>query len=117
VYGLPPLAAVFAWYLFLQRLAHRHHQDPQAARQDTIVPPDTGQDAEAAEPRELVRALLASETPDQPVTGPQVQAATGLSRSRAYALLREVRAETPNRNGQAADLDRHAGSGADVEAS
>jgi hypothetical protein len=67
VYGLPPLAAVFAWHLFLQRLAHRHHQDPQAARQDTIVPPDTGQDAgqdaEAAEPRELVRALLASETP------------------------------------------------------
>src|SRR5512132_1360053 len=66
VYGLPPLAAVFAWHLFLQRLGHR--QDPQAARQYTVVPPGTGQDLEAAEPREVVRALLAHETPDQPVT-------------------------------------------------
>jgi hypothetical protein len=24
VYGLPPLAAVFAWHLFLQRVTHRH---------------------------------------------------------------------------------------------
>ena len=29
VYGLPPLAAVFAWHLFLQRIAHRRH--PTAA--------------------------------------------------------------------------------------
>jgi hypothetical protein len=108
VYGLPPLAAVFAWHLFLQRLSHRHHQDPQAARQDLVVPPtieqDTGQDPEDAEPREVVRALLAHETPEQPVTGPQVQAATGLSRSRAYAVLREVRAETLGRNGHPAPL-------------
>jgi hypothetical protein len=117
VYGL---AAVFAWHLFLQRLGHRHHQDPKPAKQDPGVPPaveqDSEQDGEAAEPRELVRALLAHETPDQPVTGSQVQAATGLSRSRAYALLREVRAETPTGNGQTPDLDRHTGSDADVEA-
>jgi hypothetical protein len=30
VYGLPPLAAVFAWHLFLQRLAHRRHPAPAA---------------------------------------------------------------------------------------
>jgi hypothetical protein len=48
-----------------------------------------------------VRALLAHETPQDPVTGPQVQAVTGLSRSRAYAVLRELRAEAPSRNGQA----------------
>jgi hypothetical protein len=28
VYGLPPLIAVFAWHLFLQRVAHRRHQAP-----------------------------------------------------------------------------------------
>jgi hypothetical protein len=121
VYGLPPLAAVFAWHLFLQRLAHRHHQDGEPAGQDLDVSPtvdqDHGQDGALVEPREVVRALLAHETTDQPVTGPQVQAVTGLSRSRAYALLRELRAETPSRNGQLPDLDRHAGSGADVEAS
>jgi hypothetical protein len=128
VYGLPPLAAVFAWHLFLQRLAHRHHQDPAAVRQDEVsigqdvaVLPDAEQDqAQTGEPdgpREVVRALLAHETPEAPVTGPQVQAATGLSRSRAYAVLRELRAEPPSRNGQPPDFDRHADSDADVKAS
>jgi hypothetical protein len=115
VYGLPPLAAVFAWHLFLQRLAHR--QDPAPAGQDGTVPPagkqDPRQDPESGEPREVVRALLTRETTDRPVTGPAVQAATGLSRSRAYAVLRELRAEAPGRNGQAHDLERHdAGSSA-----
>jgi hypothetical protein len=121
VYGLPPLAAVFAWHLFLQRLAHRRHARPG---QDTAVPPPAGrdrgpedeqdtQDQDAAgeavpvwdrgdagdgpspapeDSRVLVRALLAAETPQAPVTGAQVQAETGLSRSRAYALLRQERA-------------------------
>jgi hypothetical protein len=53
-----------------------------------------------------VRALLARETPQDPVTGPVVQAATGLSRSRAYAVLRELRAELPGRNGQPYGADR-----------
>ena len=128
VYGLPPLAAVFAWHLFLQRLGHRYHQDPAAARQDEVrigqdvaVPPgaeqDQAQDPEQVEPRQVVRALLARETPEAPVTGPQVQAATGLSRSRAYAVLRELRAETPSRDGQTPGPDRHARSDADVAAS
>jgi Protein of unknown function (DUF2637) len=121
-YGLPPLAAVFAWHLFLQRLSHRHHQDGEPAGQDLDVSPtvnqDHGQDGAQVEPRELVRALLAHETPEQPMTGPQVQAATGLSRSRAYALLREIRTETPSRNGQTPNLDRYdAGSDTDVKAS
>jgi hypothetical protein len=108
VYGLPPLAAVFAWHLFLQRLAQRHRQDGESAGQDGAVPPgaeqDQAQDPEPGEPREVVRALLARETAAQPVTGPQVQAATGLSRSRAYAVLRELRAEAPGRNGDASAL-------------
>jgi hypothetical protein len=44
VYGLPPLAAVFAWHLFLQRLTHRHHQDSQPAEQDDAAPLDVEQD-------------------------------------------------------------------------
>jgi hypothetical protein len=112
-YGLPPLAAVFAWHLFLQRLAYRRHQDPALAEQhdvsteqDATVLADDGQDQGSAEPREVVRALLAGETPQDRVTGPQVQAATGLSRSRAYTVLRELRAETPSRNGHAPGLGR-----------
>jgi hypothetical protein len=35
VYGLPPLIAVFAWHLFLQRVAHRRHPIPVRA---TAVP-------------------------------------------------------------------------------
>jgi hypothetical protein len=121
VYGLPPLAAVFAWHLFLQRLAHRHHQDPAIPGQDDAVPPDPEQDQpqddEPVEPREVVRALLVGETPQDPVTGPAVQAATGLSRSRAYAVLRELRAETPSRNGHPPVLGRHdVPSNADVAA-
>jgi hypothetical protein len=121
VYGLPPLAAVFAWHLFLQRLSHRHHQDNDPGGRDGAVLLDVmqgaGQDAEAGEPREVVRALLASEPTSRPVTGPAVQAATGLSRSRAYAVLRQVRAETPPSNGMAPGLGRHeAPSDADVAA-
>ena len=121
VYGLPPLAAVFAWHLFLQRLAHRHHQDGEPVGQDGAVPPDVDQDPvqdrESGEPREVVRALLARETREAPVTGPQVQAVTGLSRSRAYAVLRELRAEAPSRNGHAPALGRDdASSDADVAA-
>jgi hypothetical protein len=119
VYGLAPLAAVFAWHLFLQRLAHRHHQDPAVTDEDATVlvdvDQDQAQDPESAEPREVVRALLARESSMAPMTGPRVQAATGLSRSRAYAVLREVRAETPNGNGHPADLGRYdARSDADV---
>jgi len=96
------LAAVFAWHLFLQRIAHRRHHQPQQAKQDTASPelpgePDTG----SSDPLGAVRALLARETPTSRVTARHVQQATGLSRSRAYAVLRQLRAETPASNGQA----------------
>ena len=102
VYGLPPLAAVFAWHLFLQRLAHRR-QDHQQAKQDTTSPEGTGElDTKPADPLGTVRALLARETPASQVTASHVQEVTGLSRSRAYAVLRQLRAETPGPNGQPA---------------
>jgi hypothetical protein len=117
VYGLPPLAAVFAWHLFLQRLAHRrqhepasHHSGPVLAGQDR---PQDEQDTQevasthpapvaepAGDPRARIRALLATETPEAPVGWQQVQAQTGLSGSRAYALLRQERAARAGGNGQ-----------------
>jgi hypothetical protein len=109
VYGLPPLAAVFAWHLFLQRLAHRR-QDHQQAKQDTTPPHESGelvvtgaaQDTSPADPLGTVRALLARETPASRVTASHVQQLTGLSRSRAYAVLRQLRDQTPGANGQPA---------------
>ncbi len=102
VYGLPPLAAVFAWHLFLQRLAHRR-QDHQQAKQDSSPPGLSGDlDPTPADPLGAVRALLARETPSSRVTASHVQQATGLSRSRAYAVLRQLRDQTTSPNGQAA---------------
>jgi hypothetical protein len=117
VYGLPPLAAVFAWHLFLQRLAHRRHHEPVShdggpvlAGQDRPQDEQDTQDAASAnrapaaepagDPRVRVLALLAAETAEAPVGWQQVQAQTGLSRSRAYALLRQERAARASGNGQ-----------------
>jgi len=58
--------------------------------------------------------LLAAETPEAPVGWQQVAAQTGLSRSRAYALLRQERARVDGNNGQQPS-DR-AASGATVPA-
>jgi Protein of unknown function (DUF2637) len=115
VYGLPPLAAVFAWHLFLQRLAHRRHREP-ASHDSSRVPaeqdrPEDEQDKQdsasahpapdpAGDPRALIRAMLATETPQAPVGWQQVAARTGLSRSRAYTLLRQERAARADSNGQ-----------------
>jgi hypothetical protein len=132
VYGVPPVTAPFAWHLFLLRLAHRRHQDDgqdsddasqhvQNTGQDTTVP--SGQQDEPAavveapvavpasnwqdsEPsRALVRVLLAGERKDRPVSWQDVADQTGLSRSRAYALLREERARLAAGNGHQPTLD------------
>jgi hypothetical protein len=74
VYGLPPLAAVFAWHLFLQRVTHRHHParpdtcldtlaspvDTTVQRLDTPPGPDTPGPAVDGQG---VRALSASDAP------------------------------------------------------
>jgi hypothetical protein len=126
VYGVPPVTAPFAWHLFLLRLAHRRHQDSsqheqdagqhsQDTSQDPGVPArlqdepaavtaaagassaNGGQDSEPS--RALVRVLLAGERKDRPVSWQDVADQTGLSRSRAYALLREERAQWAAGNG------------------
>ncbi len=113
VYGLPPLAAVFAWHLFLQRLAHRRQhpeqdpqdpQDPEQTEQDYDrdhdgLPPHPTTAAQDPDSRATVRALLDRETPRARVTATAVQQATGLSRSRAYAVLRQERAHPASPNG------------------
>ena len=135
VYGVPPICAPFAWHLFLLRLAHRRHQDsprdqdisgqhPQDDGQDGAVRADrpdqlatitkaasartanSGQDGEAS--RVLVRVLLAGETQDRPVSWQDVANQTGLSRSRAYALLREERTPLAAGNGHQSTLDNPA---------
>jgi hypothetical protein len=124
VYGVPPICAPFAWHLFLLRLAHRRQdpsQQPQDAGQDTtvpagqqyqpaaivqapnVVPAGNGQDGEPS--RVLVRVLLAGERKDRPVSWQDVAEQTGLSRSRAYALLREERARLAAGNGHQPTLD------------
>jgi hypothetical protein len=131
VYGVPPITAPFAWHLFLLRLAHRRQDDrqdqddsrqyPQDASRDASVPADrqdqpatvveapaavltpNGQDGEPS--RVLVRVLLAGETQDRPVSWQDVADRTGLSRSRAYALLREERARLAAGNGHQPTLD------------
>jgi len=129
---VPPITAPFAWHLFLLRLAHRRHQDgdqeqddtgqhTQDAGQDRGVPAKqqdepaavaqgtaavvagNGQDSEPS--RALVRVLLAGETQDRPVSWQDVADQTGLSRSRAYALLREERTRLAAGNGHQPTLD------------
>jgi Protein of unknown function (DUF2637) len=45
VYGLPPLAAVFAWHLFLQRIAHRRHPATAKPEDGPVPVPVVGEDA------------------------------------------------------------------------
>jgi Protein of unknown function (DUF2637) len=45
VYGLPPLVAVFAWHLFLQRVAHRHPAPPTATLAADAADPSRPEDA------------------------------------------------------------------------
>jgi Protein of unknown function (DUF2637) len=116
VYGVPPITAPFAWHLFLLRLAHRRRdtgqdQDHSGQHAQSAAAVDAagassarnGQDGEPS--RALVRVLLASERKDRPVSWQDVADRTGLSRSRAYALLREERARLAAGNGHQPTLD------------
>jgi hypothetical protein len=117
------VCAPFAWHLFLLRLAHRRHgirdagQDTREPGRDAPAPASldpaeapaptaavpvltpSGQDAEPS--RAAVRVLLAGEISDAPVSWQDVATRTGLSRSRAYTLLREERARQAAGNGHA----------------
>jgi hypothetical protein len=79
--------------------------DNELTREDGQLAVTPVQDAESGRDDQLtrrvvVRALLARETQDEPVSWQNVQAATGLSRSRSYALLRQERETLAGTNGQ-----------------
>jgi hypothetical protein len=112
VYGLPPLIAVFAWHLFLQRVAHRRHPTlagtvpvvvPHEARP---VPEDRGWDgaggpaaadtgpaptapAPAAPPSRPLGPTPAGRVPARPAG---LRPATGTARVRGAGLLAQARA-------------------------
>jgi hypothetical protein len=68
VYGLPPLIAVFAWHLFLQRVAHRRH--PAHAAAGTVpaaVPRPAGADAHQDPDRDREAGTAAADGPAPPL--------------------------------------------------
>jgi hypothetical protein len=79
VYGLPPLAAAFAWHLFLQRIAHRRHPTPQAGPVPVPVPAAAEQDATAG----TVPPPALADATAMPVPAPGTR--TGPSRPRRAA--------------------------------
>jgi hypothetical protein len=64
VYGLPPLIAVFAWHLFLQRVAHRRH--PTRAGTVLAVP---GPAVPQAAVRDDRAGTVRADPPEQPAAG------------------------------------------------
>src|SRR6266545_4821685 len=98
------LLRLLAWAPAQGPAAHALNPDqlPPAGRPPAATPTqdaESGQDTQLAR-RVWVRALLASETQDKPVSWQDVQAATGLSRSRSYALLRQERETLAGTNGE-----------------
>jgi hypothetical protein len=64
VYGLPPLAAVFAWHLFLQRIAHRPAAEPVPAAPSPAASAGTGPSRRTARPRPARTGAGAAVSPE-----------------------------------------------------
>jgi hypothetical protein len=101
VYGLPPLAAVFAWHLFLQRIAHRRHPATQAA-----PVPAAREDTTAG----TVPTPAPAEAEPGPVPAPAAGdgARTRSSRARRTAWPRPTRTGTSAGAGASAELAERA---------
>jgi len=68
VYGLPPLIAVFAWHLFLQRVAHRRHPAPVPGGTVPAVVPRPA--VPQADQRDVHAGTGRADPPKQPAAGP-----------------------------------------------
>jgi Protein of unknown function (DUF2637) len=71
VYGLPPLIAVFAWHLFLQRVAHRRH--PASTPAGTVpvaVARPAGPDPQREQDRDGAAGTAAAGVPVPPPADP-----------------------------------------------
>jgi hypothetical protein len=91
VYGLPPLAAVFAWHLFLQRVTHRH-------RPALAVACPSASDALDGPADTTVQRLDTPPRPDtssQPVDGGGVRALSAPDSLPVGASAVDDRTETP----------------------
>jgi hypothetical protein len=110
VYGLAPLAAVFAWHLFLEYLTQRHHQDDEPTGENGAVQPDAEQGPGTGPGSRRAARGRARPVRWRDPAGPGDRPA-GPGHDRAVALprlcrLRELRAEAPSRNGAAPALGR-----------
>jgi hypothetical protein len=92
VYGLPPLAAVFAWHLFLQRIAHRRHPAAHAAP-GAVPVPVAAEDATAAGTAPPAVPADATAAPG-PVPAPAAGDGDGAGPSRPRRAARPRRTRT-----------------------
>jgi hypothetical protein len=105
VYGLPPLIAVFAWHLFLQRVAHRRHPAPAGTVPVAVPQPYGDRDGAAGTaasglpaPPPPVPAAPPSRPPAPSPAGPArprpaaTQPAAGTASVRGAGLLAQARA-------------------------
>ncbi len=90
VYGLPPLAAVFAWHLFLQRIAHRRHPATIAAEAGPVPVPVAREDATVG----TVPTPAPATTEAEPGPVPAPAAGARPSRPRRTARSRPARTGT-----------------------
>jgi Protein of unknown function (DUF2637) len=77
VYGLPPLIAVFAWHLFLQRVAHRHHPT-LAGTVPAAVPRPTDPQQDQDRNREAGTATVRLTAPPPVPAARSIPATTGV---------------------------------------
>jgi hypothetical protein len=89
VYGLPPLAAVFAWHLFLQRIAHRRHPTTAPAKAGPVPVPAAREDALAGTGPTPDPATTKAEPEALPAAGDRTPTAS--SRARPTARSRPTR--------------------------
>jgi hypothetical protein len=97
VAALPPAALLAALELVMSearrvRTSPAAPDSPREPRTELAAPPEgpeRGSEAQTA--RERVRALLEREHPARPLTGAEVAAQLGVSKGRAYELLRQER--------------------------
>jgi hypothetical protein len=74
VYGLPPLIAVFAWHLFLQRVAHRRHHAPvPVGTVPVAVPHEAGPDPQSDRDRDGTAGTATAGGPAPPSPAPAAQ--------------------------------------------
>jgi hypothetical protein len=120
VYGLPPLIAVFAWHLFLQRVAHRRHHAPVLVGAVPVaVPQQAGPTAQQGRGRDGAAGPVAADTGPAPAapapaahpSRPRPAAprpAAGTARVRGAGLLAQAQAAAEHEHAHGRPISRDA---------